>query len=107
MTFKEAIIKVLTDSENKPLSARQIYDRIVEEKLIDFEPRKGKTPYLSINTILHREPEIFELVDGNPHKFIYRKYVSKTIKSALVENGFLTVERLLEILQKNNIKIEL
>lgn len=99
MTFIEAAIEVFNKNNNEELSCSEIFE-LIKDKI----DSKGKTPKLSLNTILHRS-ELFLTISGNPDKFIYKRFVSENIKESLIENGFLTKEKLKEILEKNNINI--
>ena len=102
MTFLEASQIVLENNLNNPMTASEIWDKIIELNLI---LEYGKTPKLSLNTILHRSELFLTIKEKSPDKFIYKRYVPKNVKDSLIEAGFLTEERLLEILEKNNIKI--
>lgn len=86
MKFNEAIIKVLEDSGNLPMTSKEIWNKISESKLIDSV---GKTPQATINTQLliysintkskiKREKSLFEIVESTPMKF--RLYKKDTIK---------------------------
>jgi hypothetical protein len=99
MTYKEAAKFVLEKNFNEPMTSSEIWNSILELKLIT---EHGKTPQLSLNTILHRS-EDFLTIEGKPDKFIYKRYVSKNVKDSLIEAGFITEEKLLEILRKNKI----
>jgi hypothetical protein len=96
MTFLEASRIVLENNLNKPMTASEIWDSIIEMELIK---KYGKTPKLSLNTVLHRSDLFITIVDKPADKFIYKRYVSKNVKESLIENGFITEERLLEILK--------
>lgn len=97
MTFLEASRIVLENNLNNPMTASEIWDVIIEMELIT---EHGKTPKLSLNTILHRSDLFITIVDKPADKFIYKRYVSKNVKESLIENGFITEERLLEILKE-------
>lgn len=97
MTFLEASKIILEDNLNNPMTASEIWDQIIDRNLIS---EYGKTPKLSLNTILHRSDLFLTIKDKPADKFIYKRYVSKNIKESLIENGFLTEERLNEILNK-------
>jgi hypothetical protein len=96
MTFLEASRIVLEDNLNNPMTASDIWDKIIERGLIT---EYGKTPKLSLNTILHRSNLFYTIKDKPSDKFIYKRYVSKNVKESLIENGFITKEILLEILK--------
>jgi len=96
MTFLEASKIVLENNLNEPMTASEIWDVIMEMGLIT---EYGKTPKLSLNTILHRSDLFTTIVDKPADKFIYKRYVSKNVKESLIENGFITEERLYEILK--------
>ena len=97
MTFLEASRIVLEDNLNNPMSASDIWDSIIERGLIT---EYGKTPKQSLNTILHRSDLFYTIKDKPSDKFIYKRYVSKNVKESLIENGFITKEILLEILNE-------
>jgi hypothetical protein len=97
MTFLEAARIVLENNLNEPMTASEIWDRIIEQELIT---EHGKTPKLSINMMLHKSDVFLTLKEKPADKFIYKRYVSKNVKEALVENGFVTEERLYEILKE-------
>jgi hypothetical protein len=97
MTFLEASKIVLENNLNDPMTASEIWDVIIEMGLIT---EYGKTPKLSLNTILHRSDLFTTIVDKPADKFIYKRYVSKNVKESLIENGFITEERLYEILKE-------
>jgi restriction system protein len=70
-TIKTAIVEAI-QSENIPLSPKEIYERILEKKLYTF---KAKSPVSLVSTELRsytkginvatsKEPKLFELVDG-------------------------------------------
>ena len=74
MKYFEAAIKILTENGNQPLSSREIWNKIDQQKLIESN---GKTPWASLNTTLiyHSKPEYnkkiyFKIVSNNPMKFI-------------------------------------
>jgi hypothetical protein len=96
MTFLEASKIVLENNLNDPMTASEIWDVIIEMGLIT---EYGRTPKLSLNTILHRSDLFTTIVDKPADKFIYKRYVSKNVKESLIENGFITEERLYEILK--------
>jgi len=62
-TIKEAIIDVMGGS--KPLSSREIYERIVEKKIYEF---KSKTPISIINSELRRNCKGIEIKKSNTKK---------------------------------------
>jgi len=97
MTFLEASKIILEDNLNNPMTASEIWDKIIEKGLIyNF----GKTPKLSLNTILHRSDLFLTIKDKPADKFIYKRYVSKNVKDSLIENGFITEDKLLKILEE-------
>ncbi len=55
----------------------------------------------------NKSRNIFKIVDSKPQKFILNNYMSKTIKETMIENGFITVDMLKEIFEKNGLKFEL
>lgn len=97
MTFLEAAKIILTDNLNNPMTASEIWDKIEERKLItDF----GKTPKLSLNSALHRSDLFLTITDKPSNKFIYKRYVSENVKDSLKEAGFITEDKLIEILKE-------
>jgi len=122
MTFVEACKFVLEKNLNIPLTSAEIWQQIKDLNLVET---KGKTPELSVNRILcsysinledispDRKPRnksemknsIFRIYSTNPYKFILNRYLSENVKETLISNGFITIEQLKEILEKNNIKI--
>jgi hypothetical protein len=97
MTFLEASKIVLENNLNDPMTSSEIWDVIIEMGLIT---EYGRTPKLSLNMILHRSDLFTTIVDKPADKFIYKRYVSKNVKESLIENGFITEERLYEILKE-------
>lgn len=102
MTFLEASKLVLEKNNNKPLSCSEIWKIIEDEKMVDSV---GKTPILSLNTILHRSNDF--QVTGNPHKFQLKNYMPKNIKETMIQNGFITIDMVKDIFEKNGLKFEL
>lgn len=77
-TFAEAAQIILKQNDNKPMSAKEIWNEIESQNLVET---KGFTPWASINTIMIRlsvnskakskkDLEIFKIVEDNPYKFI-------------------------------------
>lgn len=97
MTFLEAAKIILIDNLNDPMTASEIWNQIIERNLIT---EHGKTPKLSLNTILHRSDLFLTIKDKPADRFIYKRYVSDNVKESLKEAGFLTEDRLLEILKE-------
>lgn len=90
MTFIEAAQKVLKDNNNVPMTAREIWDVIIEMDLIESF---GKTPVSSLQYQIQKSSintkyktqyknKFFEITSDDPQKF--KLIDSKTIKS----NGF-------------------
>ena len=115
MKFVEASKKILEENNNVPMSANEIW-----EKIKNIVVTKGKTPQATLNVILlgqsvnsplgkftQKNREIFKIIGENPMKFYLAKYVPKSIKESLVDSGFITIDKLKEILAKNNINIEI
>jgi len=85
MKFIEAAILILKQNDNKPLSSKEIWNKISEQNLVESG---GKTPWASLNTILlcssvdspidkiqlerHNKEyrDIVKIVSHNPNKFI-------------------------------------
>lgn len=97
MTFLEASKTILIDNLNNPLTASEIWDKIIERGLLT---EYGKTPKLSLNTILHRSELFITIKDKPADKFIYKRYISENVKDSLKDAGFITEDRLLEILKE-------
>jgi hypothetical protein len=97
MTFLEAARSVLENNLNEPMTASEIWEKIVEGELIT---KYGKTPKLSINMMLHQSDLFVTITERPADKFIYKRYISKDVKEALKENRFVTEERLYEILKE-------
>lgn len=102
MTFLEASKILLEENNNKPLTCAEIWNLIDDRKMVKS---LGKTPILSLNTILHRSNEF--IIIGNPHKFQLKNYMPKNIKETMIQNGFITIDMLKDIFEKNGLKIEL
>jgi hypothetical protein len=112
-TFTTAAIKVLKNNSNNPMSAREIWDEIEKKNLYTTT---GKTPAASLSTIMlssssnsnikQKSKKIFfECVGENPIKFKLINFLSNRVKDTLIDEGFVTLDKLKEILEKNNIKI--
>ena len=114
-TFISSAIHILKMNQNSPMSAREIWQEIERLKLYETS---GKTPIASLNSIMLGSSKnsniknkskniVFECVGDNPIKFKLLNYVSERVKDSLISEGFLTIEKLVEILKKNNINIEI
>ena len=114
-TFISASINVLKFFENKPMSAKEIWDHIEKNGIYKTS---GKTPAASLNTIMSgssinsnnsnkSKKMIFECVGDKPIKYRLINYTPKRIRESLIDDGFITKEMLIEILSKNNINIEI
>ena len=112
-TFITAAIRVLKEHNNQSMSAREIWSEIEKNKLYTTT---GKTPVASLNSIMlgsssnsnitnKSKKVVFECVGENPIKFKLINYLSDRVKETLKSEGFITIEQLKEILEKNNIKI--
>lgn len=99
MKFKEAAIEILKINNNEPLSAKEIFDRIVEKKLVET---KGLTPERSLNTILLYSSNNsktkfkykkfhFEIVSENPLKFKLINFNNKMKENIMTESNKLFV----------------
>lgn len=101
MTFLESAQEILRQNGNRPMSSKEIWNEIEEQKLVET---KGKTPWASLNTILlysskdspinkktlekYNYPEIFAIVDKNPMKFILLNYfLFNKIEEEKIENN--------------------
>ncbi len=103
----------LLENENKPMSSREVWDKIVELKLkLNVS---GKTPQASLNTNMlyssinsntgHKvKNPIFKIVSTSPNKFVLINYVPKNIKESLIEDGFVHISKLKEILESMGYK---
>jgi hypothetical protein len=84
ITFIDAAVLTLKENENKPMSAKEIWNYISKNNIISS---KGKTPWITLNTVMsrfskntkldltlqNRNPdkiEIFEIVKRSPLMFI-------------------------------------
>ena len=114
-TFISSAIKILKDFENLPMSAKEIWSEIEKQGIYKTD---GKTPVASLNTIMSghsinsnnsnkSKKMYFECVGDKPIKYKLINYMPKRVKESLLNEGFITMEQLKEILEKNNIKIEL
>jgi len=112
-TFITAAVKILKSNNNLPMSAREIWSEIEKNKLYKTT---GKTPVASLTTIMlgsssnsnitnKSKKVVFECVGENPIKFKLINYLSDRVKETLKSEGFITIDQLKEILEKNNIKI--
>jgi len=124
MTFIEAAKIVLETNGNKPMSSREIWEQIKLKNLVDT---KGKTPHLSMNSILcgnsrnleeitpdrksrtksEIKNSIFRIVSEGPYKFVIDDYMNPKVKEVMINNGFLTIEKLKEIFDKNGITLNI
>lgn len=114
-TFLTASIKVLKDFENNSMSAKEIWSEIEKTGIYKTD---GKTPAASLNTIMSgasinsnnsnkSKKMYFECVGDKPIKYRLINYMPKRVKETMLEEGFITIQQLKEILDKNNIKIEI
>lgn len=97
ITFIDAAVLTLKENDNKPMSAKEIWDYIIKNSIISS---KGKTPWITLNTVMsrfskntkldltlqNRNPdkiEIFEIVQRSPLKFILldENYAETIIKN--------------------------
>lgn len=97
ITFIDAAVLTLKENGNKPMSAKEIWDYILENSIISS---KGKTPWITLNTVMsrfskntkldltlqNRNPdkiEIFEIVQRSPLKFILldENYAQTVVKN--------------------------
>lgn len=114
-TFITAAIKILKDFENNPMSAKEIWSEIEKTGIYKTD---GKTPAATLNSSLlsssvnssikNKSKKLyFECIGENPIKFRLVNYMPKRVKETILEEGFITIQQLKEILEKNNIKIEI
>ena len=115
MTFVDAAKFILEELGNKPMTSNEIWDEINNRRLVRTN---GKTPAATLSTIIlndcvnstvngNKSRNIFKMVDSKPQKFILNNYMPKAIKEAMIENGFITIDMLKEIFEKNGLKFEL
>ena len=115
MTFVDGAKFILEELGNKPMSVNEIWDEINNRRLVRTN---GKTPAASLSTIIlndcidstvngNKSRNIFKIVDSKPQKFILNNYMPKAIKETMIENGFITIDMLKEIFEKNGLKFEL
>jgi len=113
-TFVDAAKFVLKENNNIPMSAKEIWDEIVR---LDLKLNStGKTPQATLNTsLLHNSSNsntshkvknpIFEVISDGTNKFVLKNYVPKKIKESLIDEGFIHISQLEEILRKYGINI--
>jgi hypothetical protein len=115
MTFIDAAKFILNEFENKPMTSKEIWDEIDKRSLVKTG---GKTPQASLNSIIlgecvdspvngNRSRNIFKIVEKNPAKFILNNYMSKNIKETMISNGFITIDMLKEIFEKNGLDFKI
>jgi hypothetical protein len=115
MTFIDAAKFILEEFGNKPMSNKEIWDEIDKRNLVRTG---GKTPWASLNTIIlndcvdspvkgNKSRDIFKIMDKSPAKFILNNYMPKNIKETMIQNGFITIDILKDIFEKNGLKFEL
>lgn len=115
MTFIDAAKLILNEFGNKPMTSREIWDEISKRNLVKTG---GKTPWISLNTLIlsdcvdspvagSKSRNLFRMVDRNPTRFILNNYMSNSIKETMIKNGFITIDILKDILEKNGIKFEM
>jgi hypothetical protein len=115
MTFIDAAKFILNEFENKPMTSKEIWDEIDKRNLVRTS---GKTPQASLNTVIlndcvdspvngNRSRNIFKIVEKNPAKFILNNYMSKNIKETMISNGFITIDMLKEIFEKNGLDFKI
>jgi hypothetical protein len=94
MTFLEASRIVLEDNLNNPMTASDIWDKIIERGLIT---EYGKTPKLSLNTILHRS-DLFYTIKDKPSEFrkdgsqTYTYYKINCFGREIIDTFFLAIK---------------
>lgn len=115
MNFIEAAKFILNEFENKPMTSKEIWNEIDSRNLVKTV---GKTPWASMNTILlsdcvdspvtgNKTRNIFRIVEKSPSKFILNNYMSKNIKETMTQNGFITIDMLREIFEKNGLELKI
>ncbi len=115
MTFLDGAKFILSELMNKPMSANEIWDEISSRGLVKTS---GKTPWATLNTLIlnecvdtpnqtNKSRNIFKIVDKNPVKFILNNYMPDSIKETMIQNGFITIDILKDLFDKNGLKFEL
>jgi hypothetical protein len=115
MTFIDAAKFILDEFGNKPMTSKEIWDEIDKRNLVKTS---GKTPQASLSTIIlndcldspvngNKSRNIFKIVENNPNKYILNNYMSKSIKETMIKNGFITIDMLKEIFEKNGIDFKI
>ena len=115
MTFIEGAKFILEEFGNKPMSANEIWDEINSKKLVRTS---GKTPSSTLHTKIleqcldstvngNKSRNIFKIIGSKPQKFILNNYMPKNIKETMIKNGFITIDMLKDIFEKNGLKFEL
>lgn len=115
MTFHGAAKLILEEFGNKPMSANEIWSEIEKRRLVKTG---GKTPAASLTTIILNDSvdspvkssnskNIFKIVSNSPNKYILNNFMPKHIKENLTKNGFITIDMLKDIFEKNGLKLEL
>lgn len=115
MTFIEGAKFILEDLGNKPMTSKEIWDEIDKRNLVRTG---GKTPWASLNTIIlndcvdspvagSKSRNLFKMVDRNPARFILNNYMSSSIKETMIKNGFITIDILKEIFEKNGLEFKI
>jgi hypothetical protein len=115
MTFIEGAKFILNEFNNMPMSSQEIWEEISKRELVETS---GSTPRASLNTRLladcvdspvsqsRKSRDIFKKVSDRPAKFVLNNYMSDNIKKTLKDNGFLTMDMLSEIFEKNGLKLD-
>jgi hypothetical protein len=97
ISFIDAAVIALKENENRPMSAKEIWDYIQKNDIIKS---RGKTPWITLNTVMsrfskntkldldiqNRNPErieIFEIVSRSPIKFIL---INEDFENSSVKN---------------------
>lgn len=115
MTFIDGAKFILERNLNKPMTAKEIWDEISIDNLVKSD---GKTPQASLNTIIlnncvdspvtnNKSRNVFKIVDKNPMTFQLNYYMEPRIKETLLKNGFITIDMLKDIFEKNGLKFDI
>ena len=113
MGWIDKTIECLKNNNNKPMTSSEIWDVIKDDVFT-----KGSTPKASLNTMIlgqcvdstmtrfnNKNRNIFKIVGSNPMKFQLFKFVPDNVRESLINDGFITIDTLREILSKHGIEI--
>lgn len=126
MTFIKAAEWILEKNDNKPMTSSEIWAEIDKLGLVETD---GKTPAATLGTTMMtnsinwesisnqkcstRSPKSIEnspfkiVSPANPYKYVLVNYMPKNVKESLIKNGFITIDMLKTIFEKNGLKFEI